>query len=564
MKRPFYYLAAAAFTLAPMLAQAAQIPVNVTLNVNLTPQVLAELGKLGKVNLTFPRLRGVTMTISDTKLDALNNLDIVDEAVLDADVPLPDEDDTARGQNNVSTDTTTGTTGADTTATTDLVGVSALGLNVSDFSQGICDPGLDAMNLMEAGSSVRNTPYTGDGVYVAVIDHGLHKNWRAYFPEDRIASEFARAIDGGGANGTGAYSSPQNRWELSKFPHGNLVVSNIIGYALRTGEGCEFTPFEGCLVCQKNADSDVVPVNGVAPKARIIPVMIGHPKSPAAETSQIIQSITYITDLKQPGEPLEHSPVVISMSVGSRTKNRDPLLERAFDDAAAFKIPVVVAAGNENLGGMVFSSYYSTAISVGAAAWTKMVNPLDPSLPGTVDNVDWDSLFGDVADDASRFNEIVMAQLSSVELAGQDLDVIGPSFGLGVAQNTAQGQYTYSWQSGFTSFSTPRVAGLVALMLEKNPYLTPAQIEQILEDNATPLPASGSAIYYARDLATVSEYGAVPVRTTWFDEVNKRKTGNGFTEADRILAATPEPTIEPVIEALKEFGNELVDAVNPF
>jgi serine protease AprX len=45
----------------------------------------------------------------------------------------------------------------------------------------------------------------------------------------------------------------------------------------------------------------------------------------------------------------------------------------------------------------------------------------------------------------------------------------------------------YTTGSG-TSFSAPQVAGTVALMLEMNPQLTPAQVRDILQRTATPLP----------------------------------------------------------------------------
>jgi serine protease AprX len=46
----------------------------------------------------------------------------------------------------------------------------------------------------------------------------------------------------------------------------------------------------------------------------------------------------------------------------------------------------------------------------------------------------------------------------------------------------------YTTGSG-TSYSAPQVAGAIALMLEANPKLTPAQIRDILQRTATPLPA---------------------------------------------------------------------------
>ena len=48
-----------------------------------------------------------------------------------------------------------------------------------------------------------------------------------------------------------------------------------------------------------------------------------------------------------------------------------------------------------------------------------------------------------------------------------------------------------------TSFSAPQVAGAIALMLEANPNLTPAEVKDILQRSATPLPP-----YYTYETGT--------------------------------------------------------------
>src|SRR3989441_11253033 len=72
-------------------------------------------------------------------------------------------------------------------------------LAVSDFTGGLSTWDMDAINVtVSPFRSTRGTlGFTGDGVYVGVLDTGLLDNWRSYFPAGRIATQFAIAFQGG-------------------------------------------------------------------------------------------------------------------------------------------------------------------------------------------------------------------------------------------------------------------------------------------------------------------------------------------------------------------------------
>ncbi|MCM3764112.1 S8 family serine peptidase [Neobacillus niacini] len=73
--------------------------------------------------------------------------------------------------------------------------------------------------------------------------------------------------------------------------------------------------------------------------------------------------------------------------------------------------------------------------------------------------------------------------------------VLGPVALLGLTTDisSVEPQYLpfYTTMSG-TSMATPHVAGIVALMLEANPLLTPGQIKQVLQNTATGMPGCES------------------------------------------------------------------------
>jgi subtilisin family serine protease len=362
-----------------------------------------------------------------------------------------------------------------------------------DYSEGISTWDLDIMNVTDFDVP-RTIEYDGDGVYVAVLDTGLVHNWRDYFPEDRIDTELAIAFAGGG-NDQGNVSNPENLWERDTDSHGTHVTSTILGYSIY----------------------GFYNVNGVAPMATIIPVkVLGNNGS--GWSAMVAAGIEYVGSLKEDG--IISVPVVINLSLGGPALS--PLTEAAIDYAIEEGVLIVASAGNKGTAGMGYPGAYEPVISVGACGWTA-----EWSTPGW-----WQA---DV-DDPTRAGMIYICGFSSRELPGQDLDVVapgswivGPYLAYGAAHppiwaKGVPGQYYYL---GGTSMSSPHVAGVVALMLEKNGSLTQTEVERILEKTALRI-KKGSAVVLDPGGQTSTTY-------TWGTDA----TGAGLVLVNKALAGKP-------------------------
>lgn len=470
-------LLAALLTLGAAQAQAGgqMIGINVLLNQPVSNSILQDLGRHGQVLNVISQINGVTLRARSSELPTIQTLSYVAGANPDAQ-----------------------------------------GYAESDFSAGTNYWNLDAVNVTDFGTTPpRVVDYDGDGVYVGVIDTGLPFNWRAYFPEERIAVEFARGFQGGGGE-RGMVSSQPQTWERDTLGHGIAVTSVILGFNYNLSD----PPLPASF-------------NGVAPKATVIPVKIlGEDDS--YWYSALTRALLYLTDLKINGD-LGNSPLVINHSGGGFAD--DVLVRAAIDHAIANGVVVVMAAGNEADAGMRFPGRYAPVISAGA---TGSVGEFPPNDPTTIR---W--ILNDVAEsDASQH---FIAPFSAWELPGQDLDVLAPGFVVPIAGTLGGGigMVDYNFIFG-TSFASPHVAGIAALMLQKNPGLTAAQIEEILENTAFPLPPG------CRDIIGGVIGPGHWVSWRWIDFVNvflfdatvcwdASPTGHGLVQADAALAATPLP-----------------------
>ena len=436
-------------------------PINVITKTPATASQLAELAKYGSVVNEIRHINAVIMTGTESSLASIKKLSFVAAADYDAQRNIPPE------------------------ATVEL----------SDFTTGLSTWDLDAVDVTQRttprSSRERTVSYDGSGIYVAILDTGLLPTWQSYFAVERIATQYATSF-GGGGNDRGAVSEQPNKWQQDTHSHGTHVTSTVIGYDFRG-----------------------TPINGMAPKATVIPVKVLN-QNGSGWSSVIAQGIVYIADLKSGA--LGGAPVVINMSLGG--PELEVVEKAAIDYAVGKGVVIVASAGNEGEDGMGFPGAYGPVISAAASGWVREWRACDSD---NLSNSWWINC--DVPDPTDA-DDFYITDFSSRQKTGQDLDVSAPgSWVVGPFQEQ-NGQLSYFFLGG-TSMASPHVAGIAALMLQKNSSLTATQVEGILENSAIPLPPGDRDVF---DIIT----GKV-VNFSWGSDA----TGAGLANAVTALADTP-------------------------
>jgi subtilisin family serine protease len=428
----------------------ANLSINVLLDRPATDAILAQLGTYGRVSDRIDAIQAVMMRSRAEDLPAIQALPFVVAANPDAErgagPPLPP-------------------------------------VGLDDFTGGFSTWNLDAVDVTAAPGPGQRIAEDGEGVYIGVLDTGLLDSWRFYFPDERIAEEYARSFTGGPV-GPGAATQP-NKWEHDVQSHGTHVTSTILGYSLNG-----------------------TPINGVAPAATVIPVKVLN-NNGSGWSSTIAHGIVYIAELK--AGPLSGAPVVINMSLGG--SQLDAVEKAAIDYAIAQGVVIVASAGNRGEVGMGYPGGYEPVISVGAVGWA-----------GQWTSASWWNAT-DVSEPTNPA-QFYVADFSSRELPGQDLDVLAPGSWVVGPYQLDRGHTSYFFLSG-TSMASPHVAGIVALMAQKNAGLTAPMAESILESTASPLTHTSLNVF--------GSPGVIQQYTWSLDDA----TGSGIVSATAALAATP-------------------------
>jgi len=199
--------------------------------------------------------------------------------------------------------------------------------------------------------------------------------------------------------------------------------------------------------------------------------------------------------------------------------------QAAIDSAVQAGVIIVASAGNSGpTGAMGYPGAYQPVISVASAGyvqewnstsgnnWWNARNPADPTNP----------------------EEYYISDFSALRTGTQDLDVAAPgSWTVGPYQVNQSNRNSYFFLGG-TSMASPHVAGIVALMLQKNPTLgvaavdRAAQAERILTSTAIQIPDVNQQ---------VRPTAGAPLETppSW----DQNRSGSGLATADAALAGTP-------------------------
>jgi serine protease AprX len=295
------------------------------------------------------------------------------------------------------------------------------------------------------------TPLSGRGVTVAVLDTGIdstHGDLAGRVAQNVKLADLQSAPVG--------FNYPSNLENLPNtdqvYGHGTFVAGVIGGSGAKSGG--QYT--------------------GVAPGARLVGMSAGD-----LNLVFVLNGLDYLLER---GASLGVRVVNCSFSASTVFDFNDPvnIATKMLTDRG---VNVVFSAGNTGAGWHTLNPY-------AAAPWVVAVGATD--FKGRL--ADFSSR-GDFANRQFR-PTLVAPGVRVVSLRSSGLNVTGVE-GIGFNGDTgvAPGYVPFYTTASGTSFSAPQVAGAIALMLEANPKLTPAEVRDILQRTATPL-----ASYYSHEV----------------------------------------------------------------
>jgi serine protease AprX len=320
-----------------------------------------------------------------------------------------------------------------------------------------------------------NEGVNGDGVTVAVVDTGIAQ----------VADLAGRVI--GGVDFSGG-NNPYN----DEFGHGTFVAGIIAG----------------------NGASSNGTYKGVAPNAKLVSIKIAG-RNGASDITHVLAAIQWAVSFRT-----DYGIKVLNLSLGTDSTQPyllsplDGAVERAWDAG----IVVTVSASNNGPGAGTVTKPADDPLVITVGALD------DKGTPGRGDDVMAGfSGQGPTAADGLTKPDLVASGRSVIGLRapGSKVDSAYPGSRVGSAYFKGSG----------TSFSTAVVSGSAALLLDREPNLTPDQVKARLLGTAAPGPVGNPNV---DGHGSVDTYAAAHAGT--FDSANQgvfRSLGSGDLQLDR-------------------------------
>lgn len=286
-------------------------------------------------------------------------------------------------------------------------------------------------------------PVTGRNVTVAVLDTGVNAQH---------------------ADLTGRVAQNVRLNDLQSAPAGfnyPVPAENLGNSDPVSGHGT----FVGGVIAGSGANS-AGRFGGVAPGARLLGLSAGD-----ANLLNVLSGFDYLLER---GQTYNVRVVNCSFSANTVFDANDPVnvATKMLTDRG---VNVVFSAGNTGPGNGTLNPY-------AAAPWVIGVGATDAS--GKLASYSSRGNFGD-----DLQHPTLVAPGTNIVSLRSTPTITGVSGIAGAdSQRLSSSEIPYYTTATGTSFSAPQVAGAIALMLEANPNLTPAQIKEILSRTATPLP----------------------------------------------------------------------------
>ncbi|MCA1567765.1 MAG: S8 family serine peptidase [Acidobacteria bacterium] len=284
-------------------------------------------------------------------------------------------------------------------------------------------------------------PVTGRGVTVAVIDTGLDGTHGDL--SGRVAQN-VKLLDSQSVSV--GFTSPANLENVPNtdqvYGHGTFVAGVIAGDGVRSG---------GAYA-------------GVAPGAKMVGLSAGD-----LNLFHVLAGFDYLLTRPDLGVRV----VNCSFSANAVYDENDPV-NVATRLLTEHGINVVFSAGNSGPGLHTLNPY-------AAAPWVVSVGATDHK--GRLASFSARGAFDGLASHPT----LVAPGVNVISLRNSGTNLVGTA-DISSSRRLSTAELPYYTSGSGTSFSAPQAAGAIALMLEANPGLTPAQVRDILRRTATPLP----------------------------------------------------------------------------